>query len=585
MKSDMMLAVLQLAAERELPQDAVISVIEDAIAAAHRREEGVEGQDVSASLDPETGKVTIDTVVHVVDVVQEDGPPGQVTVDEARELMRKANAAGSTKIVDIGDSIVTGHLEFKPQRIASRVTSQFLKQRLRSEERKIVFEQFADKEGEIISAPVRRVESVRSENGASRGTVVVDLGKADAFLPEEEQSPSERYRPGLELKLYVLKVSDPQDQNEDRPEILVSRTHKNLLRRLMENEVPEIKSGLVEIRGIARDPGARSKVAVYSNRRDIDAIGACVGLRGIRVQNVVTELMGEKIDILEWSDDISAFITNALSPATVDQVVTLGEKEVEVVVPDSAVHVAIGKDGQNVGLAVSLTGFSINIKSASVYAEEQLLLRQEIEAAEAERRAAEEAKALEAEAAAAAAAAAAEAQAQAAKIQEEEVAVAEIAEQSEDELSEDAEVDLVDAEAPTESVVAEPPIAPATPIIFTPSSPLTEVVTPEPEETEEESEEELSRELAEIEEQIREIEVEEREREEAAREAQERADLDQFINSDEIWAVPGELDVEDDDSMSGLKFAEDIAGFRDSDSDRSQRRGGGRRSNQRGARR
>ena len=582
MKSDMMLAVLQLAAERELPQDAVISVIEDAIAAAHRREEGVEGQDVSASLDPETGKVTIDTVVHVVDVVEEDGPPGQVTVDEARALMQKADAAGSKIRVEVGDSIVTGHLEFKPQRIASRVTSQFLKQRLRSEERKIVFEQFADKEGEIISAPVRRVESVRSENGSSRGTVVVDLGKADAFLPEEEQSPSERYRPGLELKLYVLKVSDPQDQNEDRPEILVSRTHKNLLRRLMENEVPEIKSGLVEIRGIARDPGARSKVAVYSNRRDIDAIGACVGLRGIRVQNVVTELMGEKIDILEWSDDVNAFITNALSPATVDEVVVLGENEVEVVVPDSAVHVAIGKEGQNVGLAVSLTGCAINIKSASVYAEEQLLLRQELEAEEAERRAAEEAKALEAEAAALAAA-----EAETAAETEAQAAVVEVVAETEDETetAEVAEVEQIDAEAAVEVAEAEPPSVPATPTIFTPSSPLTEVATLDPEVAEEESEEELSRELAEIEEQIREIEVEEREREEAAREAQERADLDQFINSDEIWAVPGELDDDHDDSASSLTFAEDIVGYRDSDSDRSQRRGGGRRGGQRGARR
>lgn len=572
MKSDMMLAVLQLSAERELPQDAVIEVIEDAIAAAHRREEGVEGQDVSARLDPETGEVTINTVVHTVDIVEEDGPPGQVTVDEARRWNKDA---------DIGDSLVTGELQFKPQRIASRVTSQFLKQRLRMAERKLVFEQFADKEGEIISAPVRRVESARSDNGATRGTVIVDLGKADAYLPEDEQSPSERYRPGLELKLYVLKVSDPQDQNEDRPEILVSRRHKNLLRRLMENEVPEIKSGLVEIREIARAPGSRSKVAVYSNRRDIDAIGACVGLRGIRVQNVVTELMGEKIDILEWSDDLAAFITNALSPATVDQVVVLDENAVEVVVPDSALPLAIGKEGQNVELAVRLTGCDINIKSASAYAEEQLVLRREIEAAEAERRAAEDAKAAEAEAVATLSV---ETETATVDASDEDVAPAEAVAEADDTSALTTEAVTEEAEAATDAVV-EAPQVPSSPTIFTPSSPLTEVATPEPATDDEESEEDLSRELAEIEEQIREIEIEDREREEAAREAQERADLDQFIKSDEVWAVPGELDDDEDDAISGLKFAEDIAGFRDSDSDRSQRRGGSRSGGQRGARR
>ena len=574
MKSDMMLAVLQLAAERDLPLESVVEVVEEAIGAAHKRDAGAEGNDVAVKLDTNTGEVTINTVVHVVDYVDEDGQPGQMMLDEARQLSPEA---------DVGDTIVVGELEFKPQRIASRATSQFLKQRLRAAERQIVFEQFADKEGEMISAPVRRVESNRGEHVDSRGTVIVDLGKADAYLPEKEQSPSERYRTGMDLKYYVVRVSNPNDDNEDRPEIVVSRSHPDLLRRLMENEVPEIKSGLVEIKGIARTAGSRSKVAVSSNRRDVDPIGACVGLRGIRVQNVVTELMGEKIDILEWSDDIPTYITNALSPASVDQVTVLHDETVEVVVPDSALPLAIGRDGQNVDLAARLTRTRIDIKKSSEYAEEQLLLQQQLEAAEAEARAAEEEAAKAAEAAKVAAEAA--------------IATAEVVSEVED-ASEDVSVtegavaevsDAVESiEDEVESAVPESPVAPSTPTIFTPSSPLTQVASEDEEEEPEgeaESDADLELELEELEEQLREIEEKEQERLEAAREAQERADLDQFIKSDEIWAVPGELDVEEDETGSGLKFAEDIAGFRDSDSERAPRRGSGRRGGPRSSRR
>ena len=572
MKSDMMLAVLQLSAERDLPLDSVVAVVEEAIASAHKRDVAG-GRDVAVKLDTNTGEVTIDIVVHVVDYVEDD-QQGQITLDEARGLSPEA---------EVGDTIVVGELEFKPQRIASRATSQFLKQRLRAAERQIVFEQFADKEGEIISAPVRRVESNRGEHVDSRGMVIIDLGKADAYLPEKEQSPSERYRPGMDLKYFVVRVSNPNDDNEDRPEIVVSRSHPDLLRRLMENEVPEIKSGLVEIKGIARAAGARSKVAVSSNRRDVDPIGACVGLRGIRVQNVVTELMGEKIDILEWSDDVSTYITNALSPATVDQVTVLHDDTVEVVVPDSALPLAIGREGQNVDLAARLTRTRIDIKGSAAYAEEQLLLQQQLEAAEAEARAAEEAKAKAAEAERMAAEAAATA------------AVAEVVSEVE-EVAEDvpvaaevvAEVSDVEesVEDEAEVVVTEAPVKPSGPTIFMPSSPLTRVTAVEEEPAEEEdSDADLESELEELEEQLREIEEKEQERLEAAREAQERADLDQFIKSDEIWAVPGELEEEEDESGSGLKFAEDIAGFRDSDSERAPRRGSGRRGGPRSSRR
>lgn len=583
MRSDMMLAVMQLAAERDLPQDSVITVVEDAIAAAYKRDASASGQDVAVTIDPGNGEVTINTIVHVVDVVDEDGPIGQVTVGEAKELHRNGE-------INIGDTVVTGELEFRPQRIASRASSQFLRQGLRNAERRIVFEQFVDKEGEVISAPIRRVDSPRDEiEESERGTVVVDLGKADAYLPVEEQPPNERYRTATEMKFFVLKVSDLNDEEEDRPEIIVSRTHPNLLRRLIENEVPEIKTGLVEIREIARAPGSRSKVAVHSNRRDVDPIGACVGLRGIRVQNVVTELMGEKIDILEWSDDLATFITNALSPASVDHVIPLEEGSVEVVVPDSALPLAIGKDGQNVDLAVRLTRTRIDIKGASAYAEEQLVLQQQ-QAAEEAARAAEEAKnATEAEAEAELAATAeAAAQNGAVELETEtetevgataEVAAAEAVEQAAevaDEVAADAEPQE-EAEAPVAEAEEEAVVARKAPTIFTPDSALAQrPLKPEPD-SEEQSAEELDEELHQLEEQLAELEREEKERQAVEREEKQAADLEQFIASGEIWSVPGEAEEEDETASSGLKFAEDIAGFRDSDSDRQSRRGGGRR--------
>ena len=574
MKSDMMLAAMQLAAERDLPLPSVVGVVEEAIASAYKRDAADEGTDLSVKLDANTGEVTINLVLHVVDYVDEEGPPGQVMFDEARQMSPEA---------EVGGSIVVGDLEFTPHRIASRATSQFLKQRLRAAERQIVFDQYADKQGEMISAPVRRIESNRDRPADTRPTVIVDLGKADAYLPDVEQPDTERYRPGMDLKYFVVRVSSPSDENDDRPEIIVSRSHPDLLRRLMESEVPEIKSGLVEIKRIARDPGVRSKVAVSSNRRDVDPIGACVGLRGIRVQNVVTELMGEKIDILEWSEDINTYITNALSPASVDKVTLLQGDSAEVVVPDSAYSLAIGRGGENVNLAARLTGTYIDIKMSSQYAEEQLLLQRQLEEAEVEARAAEQAKAEE-EAKAAAVAEAAEAEV-VAEVEEVPEAVA-VVEEAVDEVPV-AEVSVEEEVAEVEAPEPEAQVEPPAPKIFMPSGPLTQVQAPPDEEpaAEDESDADLALELEELEEQIRELEVKEQERLEAAREAQERADLDQFINSDEIWAVPGELEDEEDDASSGLKFAEDIAGFRDSDSERAPRRGSGRRGGPRSSRR
>ncbi len=588
MKSDMLLAVMQLSAERNLPQESVVSAFEDAIAAAYRRDPAAEEQDVTVKLDPESGDVVINTVVHVVDEIDELEPRGQVIVEQARSLSADAQ---------VGDDIITGVLDFTPQRIAARTVTQVLMQRLRNAERRLVFEQYADKEGEIISAPVRRVASQRPDDMiGSRPTVFVDLGKADATMPADEQSPTERYRTGMELKFYVVRVSDHTAEGDGLPEIIVSRRHPMLLRRLMELEVPEVKSGLVDIKSIARHAGARSKVAVYSNKHDIDPIGACVGLRGIRIQNIVTELMGEKIDILEWSDDPAVFIANSLGPAQVEDVLITGEQTAEVIVPENQLSLAIGKEGQNVSLATRLTNFRIDIKGSAAYAEE-LIERQREREAEAARIAAEE----EAERVAAAAAIAAQVEAELAAAEEtalEEVAlVADEVEaaptleipvtdgESEVEAVEVAEVEpeievMAELEADTameefveeaEPVIEEIPEAPTPPpgpSLFVPNMPR-----PQPQPVDEEVEEEdLDLELLELEEKLKELEIEEQERLEAEREAAELESLEQDIDSDELWALPDDFQVATDAPDSGLRFAEDISGYRDEEG----RRGSGR---------
>ena len=603
MKSDMLLAVMQLSAERNLPQESVVSAFEDAIAAAYRRDPAVEDQDVTVKLDPESGDVVINTVVHVVDEVDEIDPRGQINVAQARSLNAEAQS---------GDDIITGVLDFTPQRIAARTVTQVLMQRLRSAERRLVYEQYADKEGEIISAPVRRVASPRMDDPTgTRPTVFVDLGKADATMPGDEQSANERYRTGMELKFYVVRVNDSTADGEGTPEIVVSRRHPMLLRRLMELEVPEVKSGLVEIKSIARQAGARSKVAVYSNKHDIDPIGACVGLRGIRIQNIVTELMGEKIDILEWSDNPAVFIANSLGPAQVEDVIIVDEETAEVIVPENQLSLAIGKEGQNVSLATRLTNFRIDIKGSAAYAEE-LIERQRLREAEAAQQATDEEEAARVAAEAALQAVAEEAEHEgpteveeaAVDIEPEPVAPVlnvpeaddsqeiaaiepEIAVTPEDveadvqvaaqHLDEAVEEESVEESEPLMEVPEEEPFAPPVPSLFVP-----EVQRPEPlpaAEIEDE-EEDLDLELLELEEKLKELELEEQERLEAEREAAELESLEQDIDSDDLWALPDDFQVATDTGDSGLRFAEDISGYRDEEGRRGSgrgRRGGGAR--------
>lgn len=342
MKSDLLLAVTQLAAERNLPKHVVISAVRDALVMAYKRDKAAGGTDIAVDLDPETGDVTVRRIQNVVEVVEEPGI--QVTVDEAKKTKKDAR---------IGDQITIGLIEQNPGRIAAQTAKQLVMQRLRDAERELVYDEYAGKAGEVITAVIQRVDS---------RFVTIDLGRAEAIMPPSEQVNSERYRPGQRVKVYIVEVR----RSVRGPEIIASRTHSELIRRLFETEVPEIFNGVVEIKAIAREPGARSKVAVYSNQDGVDPVGACVGLRGIRIQNVVNELMGEKIDVIEWSEDPSQFIANSLSPAQVEGVrLDAAENSAMVIVPDRQLSLAIGREGQNARLSAKLTGWRIDIKSAA----------------------------------------------------------------------------------------------------------------------------------------------------------------------------------------------------------------------------
>ncbi len=341
MKSDFIIALTQLAAERNLSKDIVLSAIEAALASAYRRDSIAAGQNISVKLDPNSGDVNVSIVKTVVEQVED--PLTEITLADAKRI---------SPIADLGDNVPTGALPHSAGRIAAQTAKQVVIQRLREAERDIVFQEYADKVGEVYTITVQRIESGRH--------VIVELGRAEAVLPMAEQSPYDRYRVGQRYKVLLKSI----DQSARGPEIIVSRADKALVRRLFEMEVPEIYNGAVEIVGIAREAGSRSKVAVFAKQEGVDAVGSCVGLRGIRIQNIVNELHGEKIDVVEWSRDPTRFIKNSLSPALVMKVqVEQEEGTATAVVPERQLSLAIGKEGQNARLAAKLTGLKIDIIS------------------------------------------------------------------------------------------------------------------------------------------------------------------------------------------------------------------------------
>ena len=367
MKSDFLIALTQLAAERHLPREQVLQAIEAALASALKKDSPTMGQNISVKLDPNSAgePISVFATKTVVETVEDSET--EIEIAEARNIREDAA---------LGDEVPVETLELEFSRIAAQTAKQVVLQRLREVERDLVYQEFVERTGDVISGVVGQIEAGR--------VVILELGRAQAALFPEEQVITERYRKGQRLKVYV----DDVRRTSKGPEILVSRSHKNLLKRLFEIEVPEVFNGIVEIKSIAREPGSRSKVAVTSRQEGIDPVGSCIGMRGNRIQSIVNELQGEKIDVVRWDANPKVFLANALSPSEVVHV----ELEEETgnalaVVPERQLSLAIGREGQNARLAAKLTNFRLDIKSMS----EWELIRSQRQAPEDKKAEAEEA--------------------------------------------------------------------------------------------------------------------------------------------------------------------------------------------------
>lgn len=352
MKSDLYTAIAQIAAERGIPREAVMESVQQALRTVYKKATGSD-EEVEIELDVNTGRIRIFAPKRVVETVCD--PLTEISIEDARKIDPR---------VIVGDIVRVERQPTNFGRIAAQTAKQVILQRIRDFERETIYNEFIDRVGEVLTGTVQRVDP---------RAVILSFGKAEAIMPAREQIPGERYRPGQRLKVYLVEVT----KDAKGPQLLVSRTHPNLIKRLLELEVPEVASGAVEVMAIAREPGQRSKVAVAARQDKVDPVGACVGVRGVRIQSIVTELSGEKIDVIEWSSDIRTFIANALSPAKpITVILNEDEKVARVVVPPEQMSQAIGKDGQNARLAYKLTGWRIDIKDPdSLKSEEALLVR------------------------------------------------------------------------------------------------------------------------------------------------------------------------------------------------------------------
>lgn len=348
------MAINQICAERNLRPQVVIEAVEQALVSAYRRNFGNAGN-VEAKLNPETGDMHIYARMEVVPVNELEDPETQISPEAAAEI--------DPEHANPGDIILIEKTPREFGRIAAQTAKQVVLQRIREAERDSIYEEYAAREGELIQGVVRNIDF-------SNNSLVVSLdgGRAEGIMTRSDQIPGERYRPNSSILAYVSEVS----RGNRGAVIHLSRTHRNMLRRLLEKEVPEIKQGTVEIKAIAREAGSRSKVAVAATQPGVDPVGSCVGMRGVRIQNIVNELNGEKIDVIEWHPDGERFVANALSPARVTDVLLFPEhdKTAMVVVPDNQLSLAIGKEGQNARLVAKLTGWRIDIKSETEAAAE-----------------------------------------------------------------------------------------------------------------------------------------------------------------------------------------------------------------------
>lgn len=340
-------ALADLEREKGISEELFIETFQNALASAYKKQFDGENGDVEVKLDPVSGSIRCFNVRRVVEEISDKN--GDLTLEEAREIKPDCN---------IGDTIVN---EFVPKdfsRIAAQTARQVILQKLRETERDNTLSEFSDKEGELMEGLVRKIDAKKC--------VYVEIGndKIEGLLLPADQTPGEKYSVGDSLKVYVKKVKN----GGKNAQVLVSRTAPGLVKRLFEEQVPEIRQGGVIVKEISREAGSRTKMAIYSEDPRIDAVGACVGAKGARVNEVVKQLGGEKVDIILWNEDPLIFITKALSPATVISVTQLpGDKVAMAVVPDDKLSLAIGRDGQNARLAARLTGWKIDVKSESAF--------------------------------------------------------------------------------------------------------------------------------------------------------------------------------------------------------------------------
>ena len=337
-------ALDELEKDKGIEKAYMIEAIETALVTAYKRNFD-SAENVKVVIDNKTGETHIYSVKEVVEAV-EDGKL-QIKIEDAKKISKK---------IELGDNI---DIEIAPKnfgRIAAQTAKQVIIQKLREAEREVIYTEFNDRKGEIVSGIIQKADS---------NIVVMDLGKLEGIMPKKEQIPTENYRVNDKIKGYVL---DVVKGNKGIPQVIVSRACGDFLRKLFEFEIPEIYEGVIEIKSVSRDPGSRCKVAVYSENENIDPVGSCVGQKGVRIQNIINELNGEKIDVIEWNPDPAIYISSALLPAKVMAVdIKEEEKFAQVIVPDDQLSLAIGKAGQNARLAAKLTNWKIDIKSETQF--------------------------------------------------------------------------------------------------------------------------------------------------------------------------------------------------------------------------
>ncbi len=353
------LALDALEKERGIKKEYLMEQIESALMTAYKNNYK-DSDNAKVIIDRVTGETHIFSVKEIVDTVE--NPVTQISKEDASKINKQLN---------IGDTV---DVEINPRnfgRIAAQTAKQVIIQKLREAERDIVFGEFNERKGEIVSGIVQKADT---------GVVILDLGKLEGIMPTKEQIPTEKYKVNDKVKAYVI---DVVRGNKGAPQVIVSRTAGDFVKKLFEFEIPEIYEGLIEVKSVSRDPGNRCKVAVHAQNENIDPVGSCVGQKGVRIQNIINELNGEKIDVIEWNEDPSIFISSALLPAKVMAVdVNEEETSARVIVPDDQLSLAIGKAGQNARLAARLTGWKIDIKSETQFREMLANMQEEAEETE-----------------------------------------------------------------------------------------------------------------------------------------------------------------------------------------------------------